>query len=102
MLTTNNNPEAVDDLDPGESYLDADFGFTPASIIGDYIWQDNDGDGEQDSGEPGIAGVTVYLCTSSPCTSGNAIATDVTDANGLYEFSGLAARTGSDVYVVAV
>lgn len=88
-------------LSAGETFTDADFGYT-ASTIGDFIWQDNDGDGEQDSGEPGISGVTVYLCISSPCHAGTAIATDVTDSNGLYEFGGLAARTGSNIYVVAV
>jgi hypothetical protein len=97
---TSQNSYAVA-LAAGQVFTDADFGYT-SSTIGDFIWQDNDGDGEQDTGEPGIPGVTVYLCTSSPCTSGNAIATDVTDANGLYDFSGLTSRMGANVYVVAV
>lgn len=88
-------------LTAGELFEEADLGYA-SSVIGDRVWQDNDGDGEQESGEPGVAGVTVYLCTSAPCTSSNDIASDVTDGNGLYEFTGLTARTGASVYVVAV
>lgn len=88
-------------LAAGELFEDADLGYA-SSVIGDRVWQDNDGDGEQESGEPGIVGVIVYLCTSAPCTSSNDIASDVTDGNGLYEFAGLTARTGANVYVVAV
>ena len=49
------------------------------------MWQDIDGDGVQDPGEPGIAGVTVTLYDSN----GNLIATQVTDVNGNYLFTGL-------------
>lgn len=97
VLSTGNDPHDVA-LSAGEAYADADFGFTTGGIIGDFIWQDNDGDGSQDASEPGISGVTVYLCASSPCTAGNAIYTTVTDVSGLYEFSGLDAGS----YVVAV
>jgi hypothetical protein len=82
----------------GESYLEADFGFTTGGLIGDYVWQDDNGDGNQDASESGIPGVTVYLCEASPCGSSYAIDTKVTDADGLYEFTGLPAGD----YVVAV
>lgn len=88
-------------LAAGQTFLNADFGYV-SSLIGDFIWQDNDGDGEQDPGEPGIPGVTVYLCTGSPCNAGSAVATAVTDASGLYVFGGLLPRTGANVYVVSV
>jgi hypothetical protein len=55
--------------------------------IGDFVWDDADGDGLQDAGEVGIAGVTVNLKDGA----GVIIATTVTDANGLYLFSGLCA-----------
>ncbi len=42
-------------------YLDADFGFTGPARIGDYVWEDANGDGEQDPTENGIGGVTVDL-----------------------------------------
>lgn len=54
----------------------------PAGAIGDFVWNDLNGDGVQDPGEPGLAGVTVSL-------SGSASATTTTDASGAYLFSGL-------------
>lgn len=61
--------------------------------IGDTIYRDWDGDGVQDTGEEGIAGVTVKLYDSN-----NLLATTTTDANGNYYFPGLVAGT----YVVEV
>ncbi len=57
--------------------------------VGNFVWNDMDNDGIQDAGEPGIAGVTVQLKDSN----GNVIQTTTTDANGLYQFSGLCAGT---------
>jgi uncharacterized repeat protein (TIGR01451 family) len=57
---------------------------TKASI-GNFVWEDTDKDGIQDSGEAGIAGVTVKLLNSS----GDQVATRTTDANGFYGFSEL-------------
>ena len=63
--------------------------------IGDTIWRDWNGDGAQDSGEEGIAGVTVALTyygpDGVPGGGDDQILTDVTDANGAYLFAGLAA-----------
>jgi len=56
----------------------------PASLS-DRVWEDTDGDGVQDTGETGLAGVTVSLLDASGAT----IATRVTDSNGLYSFTGL-------------
>ena len=53
--------------------------------LGNYVWNDLDGDGVQEPGEPGIAGVTVELLDAV----GNIIASTITDAAGLYNFSGL-------------
>ncbi|MEI6604352.1 MAG: SdrD B-like domain-containing protein, partial [Verrucomicrobiota bacterium] len=52
--------------------------------IGDTIFRDWNGNGVQDAGEEGMAGVTVTL-------SGAASKTAITDANGNYLFSGLVA-----------
>jgi protocatechuate 3,4-dioxygenase beta subunit len=65
--------------------MTADFGYTNKSVIGDFVWFDVNKNGVQDAGEPGIPGVTMQLLNSN----GQVIATDVTDANGLYEFPGL-------------
>lgn len=46
--------------------------------IGDRVWFDKDGDGIQDRGEAGVAGVLVKLLS----TGGKTLATTRTDANG--------------------
>ncbi|MFH1194404.1 MAG: SdrD B-like domain-containing protein, partial [bacterium] len=56
--------------------------------IGDFVWHDKDVDGVQDSNEPGIQGVVVQLLQSNAV-----IATTTTDANGFYQFTGLANGT---------
>lgn len=55
------------------------------AAIGDTVWFDEDQDGIQDAGEPGIAGVTVNLLDCSNVQ----VATMTTDANGYYLFAGL-------------
>jgi len=89
-----------------EEHLTADFGYVPpAGSIGDYIWADANGDGQQDPGEIGLAGINVYLCLSNtvPCdsttTNTDVIATVTTDATGRYLFSGV---TLTDPVVVGV
>jgi hypothetical protein len=59
---------------------------TNTGKIGDFVWQDMNRNGIQDSGEPGIGGVTVTL-------SGAATATTTTAADGSYHFNNLAAGT---------
>jgi protocatechuate 3,4-dioxygenase beta subunit len=56
---TQNNRHRVA-LAASQDYDLADFGYAN-SAIGDLVWQDNDGDGTRDPGEPGINGVTVNL-----------------------------------------
>ncbi len=63
--------------------------------VGDFIWNDADGDGVQDTGEPGLPGVTVQLYDASGV---NLVASTVTTATGGYLFTGLADAT----YVVKV
>ncbi len=77
-------------LNYGTNYSAGDFGYQPYGVIGDYVWYDANGDGIQDDGETGIAGVPVYLCSSSnPCTaaSGDLVAQTTTDFDGYYTFS---------------
>ncbi|HEY4284368.1 MAG TPA: SdrD B-like domain-containing protein, partial [Chthoniobacterales bacterium] len=71
-----------------------DCGYIPhcAGTIGDFVWQDNNSNGCQDNGEPGIQGVQVDLfsgCGGS--RSATPIATQMTDANGHYLFTNLCA-----------
>jgi uncharacterized repeat protein (TIGR01451 family) len=58
--------------------------FRPASISG-VKWLDNNGDGQHDSGEPGLGGWTIELYDQA----GNLVATTTTAADGSYSFSGL-------------
>lgn len=71
---------------PSEDMDDHD----PASVdvvgkVGDVVWEDKDGDGIQDFGEPGIENVLIELHNCDP-NSGIAIQYDTTDANGEYLF----------------
>ncbi len=68
-------------------YNGADFGYQPPGSIGDRVWLDQNGNGVQDSGEPGIAGVTVTA------TKGATTYTTTTDADGMYSFGNLADGT---------
>ena len=68
--------------------------------IGNRVWLDADGDGVQDAGESGIAGVTVELYDAAGITL---LATATTDANGNYIFSNDPAgtTTASHIYNIA-
>lgn len=62
--------------------------------LGDFIWNDQDGDGIQDGGEPGIDGVPVWLFTgvcdlTSDYNSLTPFATTVTTGGGYYKFKDL-------------
>ncbi len=67
----------------------------PTGSIGDFIWNDLNGNGIQDVGENGLEGVMVTLVSTVDLwiegilyTAGSLIIT-VTDENGFYEFDGL-------------
>ena len=53
--------------------------------LGDLVWDDLNGDGIQDNGEPGLANVTVNLLDNV----GGFISSDLTDASGNFLFGGL-------------
>lgn len=49
-------------LEPGENKLDLDAGVIgTSSIIGDFVWRDDNNNGIQDPGENGINGMNVFL-----------------------------------------
>jgi hypothetical protein len=78
------------------SYLTADAGYSPSSnsAIGDRVWHDVDGDGVQDAGEVGIAGVDITVTGTgcAPCTA-------TTNASGFWYVPGL---TLNAVYTIAI
>ncbi len=72
------------DANPIASY---DFAYTivPLGAIGNYVWVDEDSDGYQDAGEPGIPNVRVVLKDEN----GTVIAETRTDSQGGYLFPDL-------------
>lgn len=103
VLSTAGDPLAVT-VTATQAYRDADFGFTRGAIISDTVWRDDNGDAQQSETELGLPNVTVRLYRD---VDGDGIydagldtlvATDVTDTNGIYDFTGL--PTGDYVVVV--
>ena len=77
----------------GASDLTLDFGFVKPVSIGNFLWVDTNGNGVQDAGEPGLAGVTVTIthADGTPVTDvgGQAVVSTVTGDNGSYDFTDL-------------
>lgn len=98
----NNNNDPTTDSDPingsvtvtvyaGETNPCIDAGFCQdagTAVIGDFVWNDLNGNNVQDAGEPGIPGVKVTLTFPDNTTQ-----TTTTDANGAYHFYNLPAGT---------
>jgi uncharacterized repeat protein (TIGR01451 family)/fimbrial isopeptide formation D2 family protein len=82
-------------LTAGQVRTDVDFGLVGTGSIGDFLWRDLDGDGTVDSGETGIANVTVNLRWAGlDGVFGNAddfTLTTVTDGSGGYSFANIPA-----------
>lgn len=79
-------------LPAGAKNLSVDCGMystAPAAnvgALGNFVWNDLNGNGVQDGGEPGVAGITVILYNNA----GTAVDTVTTDATGGYLFTNLA------------
>jgi protocatechuate 3,4-dioxygenase beta subunit len=83
-------------LTAGEADHDVEVGLVPTgsaaggvASIGTTVWMDTNGNGLDDNGEQGVAGVTVDLLNGS----GTIIATTTTNASGTYQFTNLNAGT---------
>ena len=76
----------------GENDPTIDAGYYESAFIGDYVWEDTDGDGIQDPNEPGYNGATVDLYDNATC-SGTPVASTTTGAtgpeDGFYSFTDL-------------
>ncbi|MDC4232303.1 SpaA isopeptide-forming pilin-related protein [Actinomyces sp. B33] len=86
--------ESIDLVKDGDKDLTLDFGYIrPRVKVGDYVWEDLNKNGRQDSGEPGIKGVTLTLTDSqgNPVTdvNGKPVGPVKTDDKGYYEFTDL-------------
>ncbi len=94
-------------LNAGQNYIDADLGYTSSgtAALGDRIWSDANGDGIQDAGEPGLAGITVQLWQDDgdgvfDSTKDTLINTTVSAASGAYLFAGVTASGIEDYWLV--
>ena len=96
---------------PSYGYINRtiDFGLVPVFSIGDFVWSDDNGDGQQDNLELGINNVNVELWAADQVTglrAGSApIATSTTTTRGttqgFYQFTSFsAAMTVSTKYVL--
>ncbi|WP_155848601.1 SdrD B-like domain-containing protein [Arthrobacter sp. 35W] len=85
-----------------------DFGFVlkPKVSVGDYVWVDEDRDGLQSKGEPGIEGVVLELVgpTGNPVTNiyGRTVGAVATDEHGKYTFNDLPVLTAGQSYTVKI
>jgi gliding motility-associated-like protein len=77
---SNNGESNSVNLLAGQTITDIDAGFYLPATIGDFVWEDLNGNGEQDGGEPGIPGVDVTLDGSDG--AGNPITPVTVTTNG--------------------
>lgn len=90
-LALNNEPGGIN---YNSSY---DFGVYKYNGLGDFVWLDANANGQQDSGENGMAGVTVKLYNAA---NNALLATTTTDANGYYFFGDPGGIYGVNTYNV--
>jgi hypothetical protein len=79
-----------------DNVLTYDFGIVGTGSIGDRVWNDFNGNGVQDPGEPGLNGITVTLTGAGPdgffgTADDVAYGSRVTSGDGNYDFTGLLA-----------
>ena len=87
---------ATTTLESGDNDPTLDAGiFQPASL-GDYVWEDLNGNGIQDDGDTGVEGITVNLKDEA----GDVIETTTTGADGSYSFDDLDPGTYSVQFVL--
>ncbi len=84
----------TNDGDDANGNLTLDIGLTGNSVIGDFVWNDLNGNGLQDVGEPGIKGAVVKLTMPN-----GTVLTTTTNATGNYSFTNLAPGTYTVTFV---
>lgn len=71
-------------VEPEEQLTNIDAGLSKSLSIGDFVWEDLNGDGTQQANEPGIEGVNVSIVNILTTTINT-----TTDANGFYSFDNI-------------
>lgn len=104
VLTLTVGAEPTTDGDDANGNLTVDFGFTttgaepgPNLSLGNLVWDDQNNNGVQDGGEPGIPGVIVELYRGDCLSDNNLVTSTTTDASGNYIFANIG---GGDYSVV--
>ncbi len=82
------SPSPAGEAPDGRSNLTVDFGFVPPASLGNLVFNDLNGNGLQDAGEPGVSGVTVTLYDGAGVAIPG-VPPQVTDASGNYLFTSL-------------
>ena len=72
----------------------AAYGTDTAGQIGDFVWDDENGNGLQDGGEPGVGGIRVDLYQCSRGEPATYLDTTITDSFGAYGFGDLDESAG--------
>lgn len=83
---------AATPVNAGDVLTGVDFGYQyapPPGSLGDRVWNDANGNGQQDSGELGLGGVTVQIRDAN----GDLLTSAVTDGAGNYAFLSVDAGT---------
>jgi hypothetical protein len=93
-LTGGSDPLTVT-ISVAEDYNVADFGYQGNASVGDYVWHDKDGEGDQDISESGLAGIVIFLDVNGNGSREASEPFDDTNASGLYLINGLYANTYS-------
>lgn len=93
LSDSGSDPDPNGNGDPTDASEDDPSSVTLRGSIGDLVWDDMDGDGMRDAGEPGLAGVTVFLDQNQNDTLDGGEPFAATNSTGGYEFTDLAAGT---------
>jgi uncharacterized protein (DUF2141 family) len=92
-LFPSQTPPATITLAAGQNIDTVDFGFAQPGTIGDTVYNDTNGNGVQDAGEPGISGRTITVTGAGPDdnfgTADDITSTATTDNNGRYSIPNL-------------
>jgi uncharacterized repeat protein (TIGR01451 family) len=85
-----NTATVTDTQTPTESSTASTAVLKPVAALGDYVWFDTNDNGLQDSGETGVAGVTVDLLNAAGTST---LAVTTTNSSGFYSFTNLTPGT---------
>lgn len=98
VTVTTGKTDAVT-LAAGEVRTDIDAGLiSNFAAVGDYVWYDVNANGRQDAGEPGVPGITATLLDA---TTGNKVASAVTDGSGRYFINNIPVPATGSSFIVA-